>query len=228
MALIKFGAIITDSRGSIGGHKFQWTRAGHTLGARAATAKRRTEKQTQVRATFALLTKRWWSTLDATQRGDWRDLAAANPLPNRWGDTYPLTGLAFYVRVNQRLIQATGTATDDAPEDQTVTALTSMTCTAAAPSTASLSFLPATVPSECALVVFASEQLSPGISTAQRRCQWLMAIPAGETSPQAIGSELTTLTGPLGSGRAVWLQGAFLNVTNGARSPLITTQAIVA
>lgn len=227
MALIKFGSVITDSRGSIGGHTIQWSRAGHKLGARGMTRKSATGKQSVVRASFAGLTKRWWSVLDSTQRTDWRDLAAANPLPNRWGDEYPLTGLAFYVRVNQRLLQATGAATDDAPADQTVTNLTSLSMSCTAPDVATVSFAPGTVPANHCVVLFTTPQLSPGINAVVGKLNWLMMLPESTSSPQDISTELISQIGALESGRAVWLQGALLNTDNGARSPLLTSQTIV-
>lgn len=227
MAVTKFGSIITDARGSIGGNTIKWSQYGHVIGVKGQSAKQQTPKQTVVRATFTLLSKWWWDQLDATQRTDWRALAAANPFPNRWGDTYPLTGQAFFIRVNQRLLQVGNTILQDAPADQTVTVLTSATLTVAAPSTASLAYAPTTVPTDHALVTRATRQLSPGRTNVDGSYLFLQAAGAGSTSPLNVGSSLGSLAGTFAAGRAAWLQAAFLKLTTGALSPWVTTQAII-
>jgi hypothetical protein len=227
MALLKFGSIITDSRGSLGGTTIKWGPYGHTAGNKGQSAKKSTRKQSTIRATFALLSKRWWSTLDASQRDGWRALAAATPLPNRWGDTFPLTGLAFYLRVNQRLLQVGTGILDDAPANQTVTALTAATLSVTAPSTASLTFTPSPVPADHALVLRTTGLLSPGIVNPAGRYLYCSTYAASATSPQSVYSPLSLLTGTLHTGRQIFATAHLLSLDTGAESTPIAIATIV-
>lgn len=227
MALLKFGAIITDSRGSLGGHSFKWSRYGSVGLHKPQGPRRRTPLQSTVRASFEFLSRYWWDSLTPTQRTDWRALAAANPLPNRWGEDFPLTGLAFFLRVNLRLGRAGAGFMFTAPADQTVDTLTSASIAITSTPTASLTFGPSPVPTDHVLVVRASPQLSPGIASAPHRKGFIAAAAATTTSPLNILSALTAITGTLHAGRQVFLSASFLSLDTGAASPEIELATLV-
>jgi hypothetical protein len=226
MANIKFGAVITDSRGSIGGHTFKATRYGPIMTHHAFPPKRDSGKRSRINANFSALTKRWWSELDASQRTAWRDLAAANPITNRWGDEYALTGLAFYVKLNQRLFTAGLTQTDDAPSDQTVASLLTATLAISAPSTATLTFTTSPVVTDHILYLFGTRGLSPATENFAGKFFFLLASAPSTTSPLSISSAWLSQIGQLISGRGYALGAALLNTTNAALSPFIEAQTI--
>jgi hypothetical protein len=228
MALAKFGSIITDSRGSIGGTTLKWSIAGNLLTRKATPPQRTTPLQSVTRANFEMLSRYWWDQLDATQRTDWRALAAANPLPNRWGDTFPLTGLAFFIRTNQRLLKAGEGMMTDAPADQTVTSLTAATLSITAPSTASLSFTPTPVPADHLLILRLTAQQSPGKTIPQRGYLYASAYATSSASPLNVYSALSLITGDLHTGRQVFGKASFLSKDTGAESSPIAFAAIVA
>lgn len=227
MALIKFGSIITDSRGSIGGHTIKWTRAGMVIQTKATPLRKQTPRQTTVRANFANLTQRWWDELSPTERDDWRALAAANPRPNRWGDEFPLTGLALYVSVNQNLLRAGLSSTDTAPSDQTVTAPSSCTLTATAPNTASLAFAASPVPTDHIAVLYSTPPLSPGVENPTGKFQYIAVSSSGQTTPWAVGSLLQSRFGSFTAGRRFFVSLHFLNTDNGALSTGASSAAII-
>lgn len=228
MARIKFGSIITDSRGSIGGHTIKWTRAGLVIQQKATPSRRLTARASTVRNHFANFTRRWWNELDVSQRTDWRALAAANPRPDTWGTEFPLTGLALYVGVNQLLTQAGQSSTDTAPSDQVVTSPLTATPTLTAPNTASLAFTATPVPADHVAVLFATRPLSPGIENPVGNFAFLTASGSGQTSPWAIGSTYVARFGTLPAGRQVFFSLHFLNTDNGAQSPGVISSALIA
>lgn len=228
MALIKFGSVITDTRGTLGGHTFKWSAAGSLVVDKPHPPHRRSHTQSVIRARFTSLSKAWWLTLTSSQRDDWRALAAANPLPNRWGDDFPLTGLAFFIRVNQRLLASNIGAIFDAPSDQTVSAVTDATFTATAPSTASLAFTPGTVPANHVLIFRATPEQSPGRSTPQGGLLRIATAAASTTSPLDVSTDLLAALGSINPGRQIFTSTSFLNVDTGAESPPIASAAIVA
>lgn len=226
MAKVKFGSVITDSRGTIGGHTFQWTRYGNQIITKPQTAKLQTQRQTIVRNNFGFLTKHWWSALTPTQRTDWRALAAANPRPNTWGDDFPLTGLALFISLNRRLMQAGFATIDDAPADQTVTPPATATLTVTAPSTISLAFTTSPVATDHVAYLHMSGPLSPGIANFDRSTSFLLASGASQTSPWSVSSAFLSRHGDAIAGRQYAAELRFLNTVNGALSGQITTATI--
>jgi len=226
MALVKFGSVITDSRGTIGGTSLKWSRQGNVMLRKPQPVKHATPAQTVIRAGFADLSKRWWSVLTPTQRTDWRELAAANPRPNLWGEEFPLAGLALYIAVNRALVQGGNLTTDDAPADQTYTTLSTVTLTVTAPSTASLAWTPTPAPTDHQLLVFASRKNSPGIANWDGSWRYIKASAIEATSPLTISSELLSLFGALTTGRQYAVRAKFLNTANGAFTPDLVTSAI--
>lgn len=226
MAIAKFGAIITDSRGSIGGTTIKWSRFGHVLLNKPQPVHSATYAQTIARNAFTTYSKQWWQELTSSQRDDWRTLAAANPRPNRWGTDYPLTGLALFIAINRALVQNRNSSTLDAPADQAITGLSTLTLTATAPSTASLAFTPSPAPTDHQLVIAASTRTSPGISNFSKTYRFLLATAAATTSPINIASTLTALLGDLVAGRQYAVSARFFNSSNGAYTSPVETSVL--
>jgi hypothetical protein len=126
MATIKFGASISDARGSVGGTVFSRNTGGAYTRQRVAPINRNTPKQTVVRQNFAGNSKMWSATLTADQRQAWTLFAQANPVPNRLGDSIILSGLAMFNGLNQTLSQILAPPVLDAPSDLSVPTLASV------------------------------------------------------------------------------------------------------
>lgn len=226
MAKIKFGSIITDSRGHVGGHTLKWTRNGNVAQTKQSPTRHLTTKNSAAHSAFGTLSKRWWSTLTPTQRDAWRALASANPRPNVWGDEFPLTGLALFIALNRTLQTAGYTALDTAPSDQTVTGLATLTLTATAPGTVSLAFTPTPAPTDHNLYIFARANFSPGIFNSDGRDVFLLASAESVTSPLSLSSAWLAAFGNLHTGRQQLVRAAFINNINGARSPTLLARAL--
>lgn len=226
MAKIKFGSVITDSRGHIGGITYAWTRFGNVARRLVTPLRRQTPATQESRSRFLTLSKRWWSTLTPTERDDWRALAAANPRPNLWGDEYPLTGHQLYIGINSLLDQAGYPAVDTAPSDQVVTGLSTLTITAAAPDDLEVTFTPTPLPADHLLYIFGRANYSPGIGITPTNLKFIEATAEEETSPLDLGAEFTDELGPIVTGRQQMILGQLLNVTNGAISVPIPAAAI--
>lgn len=226
MALVKFGSVIVDSRGSVGGMTFKGTRAGPVMQVKANPTRNRNAVTTVNRARLAELSKDWFHTLSVARRDGWRDLATANPLPNTWGDYYPLSGISFYIRTNLTLYAIGETKILDAPANQTVTALASLTLSVTAPNTATVAFTPTPTPANHILLVAATEKLSPGIDNFTDRFFQLDHGGAGETSPFDIAAVYAEHVGNFVTGNLYAAQAVFVNATNGARSAPIVSKTL--
>src|SRR3546814_20356183 len=59
MAKVKFGALMTDARGKLGGHVFSKNRAGSYLRTKVTPVNPQTSYQTSVRALFGAISPQW-------------------------------------------------------------------------------------------------------------------------------------------------------------------------
>jgi hypothetical protein len=226
MALIKFGAVIVDSRGSVGGATFKMTKQGSVMQTKSNPTRKVTQSTTENRSHLASLGDKWFSTLTQAQRNAWIALALANPLPNQWGDQFPLSGVAFYVRTNLTLLAIAETQVNDAPADQAVTALGSVTLTVTAPATASLAFTPTPTTANHKLLLAAALPASPGQAPTTQKYFALMHGDAGETSPMNIATEYSARVGSFVTGKRYSIRAVQVSTVNGARSNELIATAI--
>lgn len=224
MALIKFGAVIVDSRGSIGGTTIKGTRAGPVMQNKSRPISRYTPAIAIQRARFAELSRDWWNNLDEGQRTDWRALAAANPLANPWGDEFAVTGLDFYIRTNMTLLAIGEIKIADAPANQTVTALATLSLAVTSPNDAEITFTATPTPADHVLLIRATPTLSPGINNFDGKFSQLTVGGAGETSPFDIATPWLVKIGEFVAGKNYAIQACLVQIDNGARSaPLIAS-----
>lgn len=113
MAIVKYGPLASEVRGSIGGVTFTAGRFGKVVRARSSPVHAPTNARSYWKSLLSYDIAHWTNTLTEQQRTDWRNLAAATDFTNSLGETYHPTGLNLYVRSNSLLIN-TGQARQDA------------------------------------------------------------------------------------------------------------------
>jgi hypothetical protein len=102
MARIKFGAIVTDARGSINGVTYARNRGGAYARTKVSPSQPRTGPQVSVRQTVADLVATYKNLVEADLIS-WRDLALLLPRTNSLGDVYFMTGQNTFISCNQSL-----------------------------------------------------------------------------------------------------------------------------
>ena len=115
MALVKFGAGITQMSGSIGGTTFARNRSGNYARARTKPVNPRSALQALVKAAISLMTVRWAETLSGAQRIAWNLYASNVGSKNKLGETINLSGFNHYIRSNSLLSRSGLAIVDDAP-----------------------------------------------------------------------------------------------------------------
>lgn len=104
MALAKFGAIVTDVRGKLGGHVFQGN--GFTTSLRTSSRTKgtigkhnRTEiigSKTSIEAHNVVRAE--WAALSDAEKAQWSVLSTQFLVPNKFGDYVQLSGFALFTR----------------------------------------------------------------------------------------------------------------------------------
>jgi hypothetical protein len=115
MANIKYGPLVADVRGSVGGTCFSRGSGGGIVRNAPKPCNPRTPLQVALRARLAMLTAYWSKTMDQPHRDQWSDYAAGTSWSNKVGGSAIITGLAAFVRFHTTYLQWGGDIVEDGP-----------------------------------------------------------------------------------------------------------------
>ena len=99
---LKFGAIVTDGRGKIGGHVASKNRAGAYLRTKVTPSNPNTVAQVQARSILASLSQ-GWSQLTDGQRQGWNNAVKEWGTTDIFGDIKNPSGINLFVKLNSNL-----------------------------------------------------------------------------------------------------------------------------
>lgn len=102
MARIKFGMMMTDARGKLGGHVFTKAKSGATIRTKVSPLNPKTSAQSEARSALGANSQAW-RTLSETQRLAWNSAAQEVSKTNAFGDTYFPSGKNYFTAVNNNL-----------------------------------------------------------------------------------------------------------------------------
>ena len=106
--LIKWGSIIVDGSGKLGGHVFSKSRGGNTVRTLARATNPQTIYQQLIRSRFTQLSQ-GWRNLSESERESWYRAESSFSRINRFGDVVLLSGKNLYNSLNaQRAIIGLG------------------------------------------------------------------------------------------------------------------------
>jgi len=111
---IKWGALVTDGRGKLGGHVASKNAAGAFLRTKVTPTNPQTTRQSTVRALFASISQAW-AALTQAQRNAWNEAVAEWQQTNVFGDLKNPTGKALFQRLNNQAQVAGFAAVTDVP-----------------------------------------------------------------------------------------------------------------
>ena len=100
---LKFGAIVTDGRGKIGGHVASKNRGGAYLRTKATPSNPNTVAQAKARSVLSSLSQ-LWSQLTDGQRQGWNDAVKEWGTTDIFGDIKKPSGINLFVKLNANLI----------------------------------------------------------------------------------------------------------------------------
>lgn len=113
--LLKFGGLVVDGRGSVGGTTFSRNRYGAYARARITPVNPKTPRQSVIRAIVAAVTIRWLGSLSQAQRDAWAVFASNVPAKNKLGEVINLSGFNQFSKSNIVADNAGLTSINDAP-----------------------------------------------------------------------------------------------------------------
>lgn len=98
MATIKFGAIVTDIRGKLGGHVFQKGNQSRVLKTNANPRKRVSYSNTTMK-NFIATNRNTWRGLSIARRQEWNAAAGNYTFQNAFNDNVIFNGFQFFLRL---------------------------------------------------------------------------------------------------------------------------------
>ena len=125
MSKIKWGAIVVDGRGKLGGHVFTKTRSGATMRTKVTPVNPQSPAQAAARSRLGSQSQAWRG-LTEEERIAWNDLAARTSKTNIFGDQYFPTGKNLFTGLNSNLMLISETPISAAPALQEMPVITSM------------------------------------------------------------------------------------------------------
>ena len=100
MALVKYGSIVADARGAVGGEVYSRNSAGAYVRNKTKPIYPASEKQVAMAALMSTVVSDWQLALTTAQRTLWNNLAAVSEFRNRLGDEFHPSGFNIFVLSN--------------------------------------------------------------------------------------------------------------------------------
>jgi len=120
---IKFGAIVTDGRGKLGGHVLAKNRSGNYMRTKVTPVNPQSTYQQAQRAALGTLSS-GWSGLTASQRSAWDAAVDDFQKTDIFGDLKSPTGKNLYTGLNRNLLNAAQTVLVSPPSPASIPAIT--------------------------------------------------------------------------------------------------------
>ena len=160
---LKFGAIVTDGRGKIGGHVASKNRAGAYLRTKVTPSNPNTVAQAQARGILASLSQGWGQLTDSQRKG-WNEAVKEYGSTDIFGDIKNPSGINLFVKLNSNLVSVGLPQVLDVPAKSEVPAVIVIDASySIGADTVSISFNSALADGFIALVR-ATPKLSAGVS----------------------------------------------------------------
>lgn len=234
MAVAKYGAIVTDIKGKIGGTVFQGSVAGGVMknnAARKSTSG--TSKLSKADAGRAFLPQRTiaelssaWKTLSSGDQLSWKTAAPGFPFTNKFGVQYTPSGFQLYMSVNTNLTVIGQSVMSSAPTPSDLINMPAFGLTWTSAGQLSITN-PAGVPSGYFMQVYGTVGMSAGRQPQKGDYKLLAVYPDSAVFPLNIDTEYSTVFGSYSTGATVWIQCKLSKADSGRNSQPFVGPVIV-
>jgi hypothetical protein len=212
---MKFGAIIVDGRGKIGGHVASKNRSGAYLRTKVTPVNAQTGYQLSVRNRFTSLAQAWRG-LTQEQRDAWNGAVSDFQKTDIFGDLRTPTGFSLYQRLNNNILLIGESAISTPPLPSEVGEVVATELEAES-GTQSLSLtLADDVPAGTNVKVFATAPQSAGRSFVKSEYRLIGVLDPEATTPVDLLSDYQAKFGSTGeAGQKIFVKVQAVNATTG-------------
>lgn len=225
---VRFGAIVVDGRGKIGGHVMSKNRGGAYMRTKVTPINPQTSFQAEVRARLTQFSQGWRELTEA-ERAAWNTAVNNFTKTDVFGDIKKPSGINLYVRLNSNIELGGGAAITTPPSLATSPSTVEVTITSdASTPTLSAAFTNSPVPADTAYVIEATSQQSPGKSFLKNQYRVLTVLPAAANTPANILAAYTARFGDLIEGQKIGFRSYAIDLLTGIKGQPSVTEIIVA
>lgn len=224
MAKIKFGMMMTDARGKLGGQVFSKNAAGAYVRTKVTPTNPRTTSQTSVRALFGSISQQW-SALTEEVRKQFRTAVSDWARTDVFGDLKNPTGKALFQRLNNQAQAAGLPAVVTVPQklempDEIVDSV-GITISAGEVKLNNVNTDAATQ-----IVISATAQLSAGTKFVKNRLRQIEAVSGSALTETGTYSAYVSKFGVPATGDNIYF-GVKYVLASGQASPMQTIKAVI-
>jgi len=224
---MKFGAIVVDGRGKIGGHVASKNRGGAYLRTKVTPSNPQTGYQAAVRNRLTSFSQ-GWRALTAAQIAAWNSAVDNYAKTDIFGDIKQPTGLNLYVKLNSNLDEIGVSSIASPPLPAEVSPVLTVTPTAAVTGTSfDVAYTPATVPTNTSFIIRVTKQVSPGKAFLNNEFRNLVVLPAASTSSESIVAAYQARFGTMVAGQKVGVEMTPVNETTGQKGVAVSATLII-
>jgi len=228
MAKILTTAIVADIRNKLNGSVFSKNRYGGYVRTKVTPVNPQTTAQQNARNRLSANSQAWRG-LTEDQRQAWIAAAANFPFTDIFGNAKILSGQALYVKLNTNASLVGGTPISDPPLPQALSAIESLTVTAADGTPAvSIAYSIPTATLNEKLAIFVTPMITPGRNFVKNEFRFLTSIAATATSPFNALSDYTALFGAPVADQKLFVRALIINSITGQAGTPLQAQTIVA
>lgn len=209
---IKWGALVVDGRGKIGGQVASKNKSGAYMKNKVTPTNPQTSFQQARRAILAVLSSAWRALTDI-QRTGWIEGSPNYPQTNEFGDTYYLAGNMLYNQLNGNLdtIRVTAISACPTPAASVAIAIDALINTELAQTIET----DIVVPAGFAMVVRATAPFSAGVNNYDTKLRVLSIVVAGATNPVDTYADYEDRFGTPVAGQKIGFAIHLVNITTG-------------
>jgi hypothetical protein len=224
---VKFGAVVTDGRGKIGGHVLSKNRAGAYMRTKVTPVNPNSTYQVGVRQRLKTLAIAWRG-LTPAQRIQWNSAVGDFKTSDLFGDIRRPTGFNLYCRLNANLTLAGGTAIVVPPLPLAVLAVTTLTPSQVHAGATSITYAPTPVPALHQMIIRATQPMSAGKTFVKSELRIISQLaPAAATPYVATTDYATKFGGPGLAGQKVFFEAFYIHLTTGQAGARTLASCIV-
>ncbi len=225
---MKFGAIVTDGRGKIGGHVASKNRGGSYLRTKVTPSNAQTVAQNAVRAIFTTLSQ-GWRDLTQAQRDAWNAAVTDFARTNIFGDLINPSGINLYQRLNNNLMSIGAAAIVSPPLPAAVAECILTSATNAVGAATMTLVLGDAVPANVSVKVFATAPTSAGKSYAKGMFRAITVLAPAAGTPVNIKAAYILKFGSQGEiGQKIFFKIVPVNMTTGQTGAASSAEVISA
>lgn len=221
---LKFGMIVTDGRGKLGGHVLSKNRAGAYARTKVTPSNPQTVAQSSARALFGSISQ-GWSGLTAIQRDAWNAAVADWQKTDIFGDLRSPSGKALYQRLNNQAatVGYSQSVLPPARQEMVSGVVSSVTIN---PTLATISLTGAFTGSDATVQLSATPALSAGTSFVKNKLSVIYNVEADSFDSTDAFSGFLSKFGTISTGDNVYVAVKYV-LPNGQASPVQIIKANV-